>query len=53
MWNGMSGARYDDQALDDATRVYGYLIDSLNARLIQTDRPALLLEYLRKCGRHD
>ena len=53
MWNGMSGSRYDDQALDDATRVYGYLIDSLNARLIQTDRPALLLEYLRKCGRHD
>lgn len=53
MWDGMSGARYDDQALDDATRVYGYLIDTLNARLIQTDRPALLLEYLRKCGRHD
>ena len=53
MWNGMSGERYDDQALDDTTRVYGYLIDSLNARLIQTDRPELLLEYLRKCGRHD
>ena len=51
MWNGMSGSRYDDRAVDDPDRVYGYLIDSLNARIIQTDRPELLIRYLEAQGR--
>ena len=32
---------------------YGYLIDVLGCRIIQTDRPAYLLDYLRKRGLHD
>ena len=31
---------------------YGYLIDKLGARIIQTDRPAYLLQYLRKRKLH-
>ena len=52
MWNGMSGSRYDDRAVDDPDRVYGYLIDSLNARIIQTDRPGFLIRYLVSRGQH-
>ena len=52
MWNGMSGSRYDDRAVDDPDRVYGYLIDSLNARIIQTDRPEFLIRYLVSRGQH-
>ena len=48
----MSGSRYDDRAVDDPDRVYGYLIDSLNARIIQTDRPEFLIRYLVSRGQH-
>ncbi|MDD3108265.1 MAG: glycerophosphodiester phosphodiesterase, partial [Alistipes sp.] len=52
MWNHMAGERYDDMALTEPDRVYGYLVDSLGARLLQTDRPQLLIEYLKAKGRH-
>ena len=32
--------------------VYGVLIDSLGARIIQTDRPGPLIRYLEARGRH-
>ena len=32
---------------------YGYLIDVLGARIIQTDRPQFLLDYLRSRNLHD
>lgn len=53
MWTGLSGDYTDDAALTDPDAVYGHLIDTLGARLIQTDRPVELLNYLRDCGRHE
>lgn len=53
MWTGLSGDYTDDAALSDPDAVYGHLIDSLGACLIQTDRPVELLNYLRDCGRHE
>lgn len=37
----------DDMALDDPDAAYGFLIDRLGAKIIQTDRTEYLLEYLR------
>lgn len=53
MWTGLSGDYTDDAALTDPDAVYGHLIDTLGTRLIQTDRPIELLNYLRDCGRHE
>ena len=52
MWNGMSGSRYDDRAETQPDEVYGSLIDTLGARIIQTDRPGPLIEYLESRGQH-
>lgn len=52
MWAGLSGNYTDDAALTDPDAVYGHLVKNLGARLIQTDRPVELLEYLRKHGWH-
>jgi glycerophosphoryl diester phosphodiesterase len=49
----MAGGHDDDRSLENPDAGYGYLIDSLGARMIQTDRPAYLLEYLRNRGLHD
>lgn len=53
MWVGLSGEYTDDAALKDPEAVYGYLVKQLGARLIQTDRPVELLDYLRGQGRHE
>jgi glycerophosphoryl diester phosphodiesterase len=53
LWDTMAGGHDDDMSLDNPDAGYGYLIDTLGARIIQTDRPALLLEYLKKKGVHD
>lgn len=44
----------DDAAIDaaDPADVYGQYVE-MGASLIQTDRPAMLIEYLRSIGRHD
>ena len=42
-----------DMSLANPDEGYGYLIDVLGCRIIQTDRPAYLLDYLRKRGLHD
>lgn len=52
MWKGMAGSRYDDRAETEPDSVYGVLIDSLGARIIQTDRPGPLIRYLEARGRH-
>ena len=52
MWNGMSGSRYDDRAETQPDEVYGSLIDTLGATIIQTDRPGPLIEYLESRGQH-
>ena len=53
LWDTLAGGYDDDLALDDPDKSYGYLINELGARVLQTDRPAYLLEYLRTKGRHD
>lgn len=52
LWDTMAGGHDDDMALEDIDGAYGYLIDTLNARIIQTDRPAYLIDYLRSRGLH-
>ncbi len=53
LWDTMAGGHDDDMSLEDPDRGYGYLIDMLGARIIQTDRPAYLIDYLRKRGLHN
>lgn len=52
LWVNMSGPHDDDQALDDPDASYGYLIRNLDARIIQTDRPGYLIEYLKANSWH-
>lgn len=53
LWDTMAGGHDDDMSLRSLDDGYGYLIDTLGARIIQTDRPARLIEYLRGRGLHD
>lgn len=48
LWDTMAGGHDDDMSLDDPDKGYGYLIDTLGCRIIQTDRPEYLIEYLQK-----
>lgn len=48
LWGSLCGGNDDDVALDDPDKTYGYLIRDLGARIIQTDRPQLLIDYLKK-----
>lgn len=49
LWPGHNGGHHDDRALTDPDGAYGWLT-AQGATLIQTDRPQLLLEYLRRSG---
>ncbi|MCK3686294.1 glycerophosphodiester phosphodiesterase family protein [Maribellus sp. YY47] len=53
LWDTMAGGHDDDMSLEDPDKGYGYLIDSLDTRIIQTDRPQMLLDYLRARKLHD
>lgn len=53
LWPSLNGGHDDEAALKDADGNYGYLIDKLGARIIQTDNPAYLLQYLRSRGLHE
>ena len=53
LWDTMAGGHDDDASLQDFNNGYGYLIDVLGARIIQTDRPQFLLDYLRSKNLHD
>lgn len=53
LWDTMAGGHDDDMSLEDPDKGYGYLIDKLGARIIQTDRPQYLIDYLRKRKLHD
>ena len=43
---------YDDYAYDNGAECYKKVLD-LGASIIQTDRPELLISYLKSIGRHD
>lgn len=53
LWDTMAGGHDDDMSLGDLDAGYGYLIDTLGCRIIQTDRPQRLIDYLRSRGLHD
>lgn len=53
LWDTMAGGHDDDASLRDTDNGWGYLIDTLGCRVIQTDRPAMLLDYLKSRGLHD
>ena len=53
LWPSLCGGLCDDAAFDgDPSAVYGQLV-GMGATLIQTDRPELLISYLRSRGLHD
>jgi glycerophosphoryl diester phosphodiesterase len=53
LWDSLCGGYSDDKALKDPDETWGYLINELGAGILQTDRPAMMLEYLSKRGLHD
>ena len=53
LWPSLCGGLCDDAAFEgDPAEIYGKLVD-MGATMIQTDRPALLIAYLRSRGLHD
>ena len=55
LWNSLCGGKQadleDDAAVGNEDKVYGKIL-SYGASMIQTDRPAMLINYLNKKGRH-
>ncbi|WP_242085238.1 glycerophosphodiester phosphodiesterase family protein [Aestuariivivens sediminis] len=52
LWPDHNGGHHDDRALKEPDAAYGWLI-SKGINIIQTDRPKLLLEYLRSKNLHN
>jgi glycerophosphoryl diester phosphodiesterase len=53
LWDSLCGGYSDDKALTDPDGTWGYLIDELGVGMLQTDRPAMMLEYLKERKLHD
>lgn len=53
LWDTLCGGHDDDLSLEDADASFGYLIDTLGARIIQTDRAEHLLHYLKSRNLHN
>lgn len=53
LWDTLAGGYDDDISLEDPGKGYGYLIDKLGARILQTDRPQYLIDYLKSRNLHD
>lgn len=53
LWDSLVGGHDDDMSLEDPDKGYGYLVDTLGARILQTDRPQRLLDYLRSRNLHE
>lgn len=55
LWGSLCGGYengyYDDRAVGNEDKIYGKIL-SYGASMIQTDRPAMLIDYLEKKGRH-
>ena len=48
LWDTHAGGHDDDCSLVNPDNGYGYLIDHLGTTILQTDRPAYLIDYLKK-----
>jgi len=53
LWDTMAGAHDDDASLANVNNGWGFLIDKMGCRILQTDRPALLLHYLQSRNLHE
>lgn len=53
LWDTLCGGHDDDLSLEDPDAAFGYLVDTLGARILQTDRAEHLLNYLRQRGLHE
>ena len=53
LWDWLCAGHHDDKAVEDLDGTYGYMIDTLGARILQTDRPQLMLDYLRSRNLHE
>ena len=53
LWASLCAGHHDDLAIEDPDGTYGFMIDSLGARILQTDRPQFMLEYLRSRNLHE
>ena len=53
LWASLCAGHHDDLAVEDLDGTYGFMIDSLGARILQTDRAQLMLEYLRSRNLHE
>ena len=53
LWEWQCAGHNDDKAVDDPDATWGYMIDTMGARILQTDRPQLMLEYLRSRDLHE
>ena len=51
IWPEQNGGHDDERAVKDPDGAYGWLLEQ-GVGIIQTDRPAFLLDYLRACNRH-
>lgn len=48
LWDTHAGGHDDDCSLINPDKGYGYLINNLGATILQTDRPAYLIDYLKQ-----
>lgn len=48
LWDTLCGGHEDDQAIINPDAHYGYLIHTLGATILQTDRPEFLIHYLQQ-----
>lgn len=53
LWDWLCAGHNDDKAVDDPDGTWGYMIDTLGARILQTDYPQLMIEYLRSRNLHE
>lgn len=53
LWDWLCAGHNDDKAVDDPDGTWGYMIDTLGARILQTDRPQLMIKYLRSRKLHE
>ncbi len=51
IWGSLCAGMDDDKAIDDPHSIYGPVVD-MGVTMIQTDRPQLLIDYLRSRGLH-
>lgn len=52
LWQSLCGTHDDDRAIDDPDGTWGWVIKH-GANIIQTDRPALLIQYLKNRKLHN